>query len=277
MKKRKFGILAFTFTLVLGVIVGIVTNKNDISINAEDNEIKVSYVKKGSYKDMGDNWIYFFDILDYKDNDNDYYVFDGYNLKYMYLKDYSIKMFDAERNEVSDKIVSETPILARSDIFGDEVVRINEYFNKRQFRDKISEKDITDLETSHFSKNLIIELFNSAIESEAKTKPGKYILYSHLGKVRLNSTVEKYEGEWEITYINDFGTLSYVTVDMKLKDGSYLSDKQEYKELLNSISKEIESKQSFNNIEYAGKSKLFGNDINTLLIKADKSVNTIKK
>jgi hypothetical protein len=277
MKKRKFGILAFTFTLVLGVIVGIVTNKNDISINAEDNEIKVSYVKKGSYKDMGDNWIYFFDILDYKDNDNDYYVFDGYNLKYMYLEDYSIKMVDAERNEVSDKIVSETPILARSDIFGDEVVRINEYFNKRQFRDKISEKDITDLETSHFSKNLIIELFNNAIESEAKTKPGKYILYSHLGKVRLNSTVEKYEGEWEITYINDFGTLSYVTVDMKLKDGSYLSDKQEYKELLNSISKEIESKQSFNNIESAGKSKLFGNDINTLLIKADKSVNTIKK
>ena len=277
MKKRKFGILAFTFTLVLGVIVGIVTNKNDISINAEDNEIKVFYVKKGSYKDMGDNWIYFFDILDYKDNDNDYYVFDGYNLKYMYLEDYSIKMVDAERNEVSDKIVSETPILARSDIFGDEVVRINEYFNKRQFRDKISEKDITDLETSHFSKNLIIELFNNAIESEAKTKPGKYILYSHLGKVRLNSTVEKYEGEWEITYINDFGTLSYVTVDMKLKDGSYLSDKQEYKELLNSISKEIESKQSFNNIESAGKSKLFGNDINTLLIKADKSVNTIKK
>lgn len=277
MKKRKFGILAFAFTLVLGVIIGIVTNKNDISINAEDNEIKVSFVKKGSYKDMGDNWIYFFDILDYEDNDNDYYVFDGYNLKYMYLKDYSIKMVDAERNEVSDKIVSETPILARSDIFGDEVVRINEYFNKRQFRDKISEKDITDLETSHFSKNLIIELFNSAIESEAKTKPGKYILYSHLGKVRSNSTVEKYEGEWEITYINDFGTLSYVTVDMKLKDGSYLSDKQEYKELLNSISKEIESKQSFNNIESAGKSKLFGNDINTLLIKADKSVNTIKK
>ena len=270
LKHTKLGF--FAVTLILGVLIGTVSFNTSSNVNANSDEYKITFTKQGYFKELDDNWIYYFDILDYEDLPEKQYVFDGYNMKYTYLKDYSIKMINAETNEVEDKIVSETPILSRSDSYGNEIVKINEYFTSKQFKDSISISDLDDLEITYISKSLLVEMFNNAISAEVKEQPGKYIYFSHLGKVFVDSVDDSEKGQWELTYINDYGNIKYVTIDLKYDDGTYLSDTGEYEELLNRIEQEIEQKQSFESISVTGSSEKMGIDLNNLLDAANRKV-----
>lgn len=263
----------FAVTLILGVLIGAISFNTSSNVKADDEEKnKITFTKQGYFKEIDDNWIYYFDILDYEGIAEKQYIFDGYNMKYTYLNDYSIKMINAETNEIEDKIISETPILSRSDTHGDEIIRINKYFTSKQFKNAISLSDLNDLETAYISKSLLVEMFNNAIISDVSNKPGKYIYFSHLGKVFADSLDDTKKGEWELTYINDYGYIKYVTIDLKYEDGTYLSDSGEYSELLTRIEKDIEKKQSFENISVSGLSENMGLDINNLLTATNKEV-----
>ncbi|MDD3409124.1 MAG: hypothetical protein PHS24_02650 [Bacilli bacterium] len=272
LKNKKLGI--FTIALVLGLLIGIFSNENSLKVNAENVENEIGFTKQGCFKEMEDNWIYYFDILDYKDTSENYYAFDGYNVKYTYLKDYTIKMINAETNEVTQKITSETPILSRSDNFGSEIVEINKYFNKKQFNSIITLSDLSDLNTTYISKDLLVEMFNNALSSSVEDKPGKYISYSHLGKIMVDSTDDELKGKWELTYINDYGYLKYVAINLKLEDGNYLSDTGKYSDLLKKIENIIEKNQSFKNVSITELSKEMSTDLNSLLDKANKNIST---
>lgn len=269
LKNKELGI--FTIALVMGLLIGIFSNEKSLSVNAENFKNEIAFTKQGCFKEMEDNWIYYFDILDYKDTSENYYAFDGYNIKYTYLKDYSIKMINAETNEVTQKIISETPILSRSDNFGTEIVEINKYFNQKQFNSIITVSDLSDLNTNYISKDLLVEMFNNAVSSSIEDIPGKYINYSHLGKITVDSTDEELKGKWELTYINDYGYLKYVTIDLKLEDGNYLSDTGKNSNLLKEIVNSIEENQSFKNVSITGLSEKISTDLNNLLDKANKS------
>lgn len=265
-KKKKIGI--FITVLVISIAVITYSFKNVNATN--DFNTEIPFTKNGCFKQMDDNWIYYFDILNYKNEK--YYVFDGYNTKYIFLEDYSIKMIDPETKEVTEKIVSETPILSRSDKFGNEIVEINEYFNQKQFSNIITHSDLVDLKTNFISKDLLIEMFNNTIQSKVETNPGKYINFSHLGKVIEDSLDNKQKGKWELTYINDYGYLKYVTIDFVFENGTYLSDNPQYSLLLNELENNIEEKQSFKNVSTTGFNQTMSTDLYNLLNKAQENV-----
>lgn len=260
-------IFIFVGILLLGIIVGTVSFDNSSKVKAVSPTNEVSFVKQGYIKEMNDNWIYFFDILSYDNQTNKYYVFDGYNMKYSYLKDYSIKMVNPENQEVVDKIISDTPILSRSDDFGEEITNIGAYFTKKQFEKEINLDDLYDLETNYISKDLLVEMFNHAFNSNVQRVAGKYAGFSHLIKEFVDSTSDKYRGEWELTLINDYGYLKNVTIDLKLEDGSYISETGEYNKIISSIEKNIENSQSFDKISLDGLPFEMKDDLSKLLEK----------
>ena len=272
LKYKKIGICIFSIVLCLLIII--FSKDHNLKINADEGQNEINFVKKGTFKEMSDSWIYYFDILDYEDKSENYYVFDGYNVKYTFLEDYSIKTIDAETKEVIYKTTSETPILSRSDSFGNEIVEINEFFNRKQFNSVITSSDLNELSTTYISKDLLVEMFNNAISSSTLDKPGKYMEYSHLGKVIIDSISDEKKGKWELTYINDYGYLKYVTIDLKYEDGTYLSDNEEYSVLLDQLEKQIEDSQSFKNISLRGFSMEMSTDLNSLLLEANNKVSS---
>ncbi len=269
---KKIGILITAAVLCLLILF---FSKGDIlKVNANSIKNEINFTKKGSFKEIGDNWIYYFDILDHKDKSENYYVFDGYNVKYTFLEDYSIKTIDAETKEVIYKTTSETPILSRSDNFGNEIIEINDFFNEKQFNSAITISDLDELNTTYITKELLVEMFNNAILSNVVDEPGKYIEYSHLGKVIIDSISDNQKGKWELTYINDYGYLKYVTIDLKYEDGTYLSDNGEYSTLLDELENEIEDSQSFENISLSGFPMEMSIDLNSLLLEANNEVSS---
>lgn len=269
---KKIGILITAAVLCLLILF---FSKGDIlKVNANSIKNEINFTKKGSFKEIGDNWIYYFDILDHKDKSENYYVFDGYNVKYTFLEDYSIKTIDAATKEVIYKTTSETPILSRSDNFGNEIIEINDFFNEKQFNSAITISDLDELNTTYITKELLVEMFNNAILSNVVDEPGKYIEYSHLGKVIIDSISDNQKGKWELTYINDYGYLKYVTIDLKYEDGTYLSDNGEYSTLLDELENEIEDSQSFENISLSGFPMEMSIDLNSLLLEANNEVSS---
>ena len=117
-------------------------------------------------------------------------------------------------------------------------------------------------------------MFNNAILSNVVDEPGKYIEYSHLGKVIIDSISDNQKGKWELTYINDYGYLKYVTIDLKYEDGTYLSDNGEYSTLLDELENEIEDSQSFENISLSGFPMEMSIDLNSLLLEANNEVSS---
>ena len=83
--KNKKGIIIFSIALVIGIAIGTSTVIEKKQVKAEEPiKVEIPYTKKGVFKNMGDDWVYIFDILDFKDKEENMYVFDGYNLKYTY-------------------------------------------------------------------------------------------------------------------------------------------------------------------------------------------------
>lgn len=274
--KNKKGIIIFSIALVIGIAIGTSTVIEKKQVKAEEPiKVEIPYTKKGVFKNMGDDWVYIFDILDFKDKEENMYVFDGYNLKYTYLDEYSVKTIDGETGEVLHKSVAEIPSISINDDLGSEVRTINEYFNEKQFVSEITCDDLIDLKISHFKKELLVELYNKAFNSTEKVELGKYSYDKYLRKEYYTSTNEEMAGNWELTYINDYGNLSNVNIDFKYLDGTYLSDKDN-SDFLSEIEKQIEEKQSFdcteliNSLDISVNTKI---DINSLLEVTKNEVN----
>ncbi len=277
--KREFKIALFCLLVIIGFFTGLffVTNSKDVNAEIVNDEIVFEslFDFKSTLRDFDDNWVYNFDILYYKDaNKKNYYIFDGYDLKRTYVEGYYIKMINPETQEVVSKTVSDVPTLSRSDKYGDEIIKINDFFNEKQFTEEISATDLKELNLKNVDINLIVNMFNETINSELQTTPGNFIRDSYLKKEILKSDV--FNGEWEITYINSYGYIKRVHIDLKYDDGSYLSNKGTYAEEI----KEVENYIIENQIIYDEgitkldifKNKDIANEITSLLERSNSKV-----
>lgn len=269
--KKKCVLIFFAVAVIL-MIVGLGINKEDDRVYADDIESKMSFSKQGIMKDFGAGWKYSFEILHYE-NGLRYYTFDGYDLKHTYVDGYYIKVVDSETGKVVSKTISEVPTLSRSDRYGNDIVKINNYFNEKQFTDFIGMEDLTDLDIKEFDKQTVLEMFNEAINSKVSTIPGKYINEPIIEKTTIESTDPNMVGNWTLTYFNDYGYLTNVLIEFKFKDGTYLSETKGENNDLRILEQAIVDNQciycssTLNKI--VGMSKYRSTDLTTLLLEAN--------
>ena len=213
------------FAIICSVVVISISNAS-----AETNE-KVSYSHRSAYDEKEDGWIYAFEVfypnLESEDN---IYMFDGYNLKYKQLEGYYVPVIDSSSNEIIDKITPEFSTLSISEKYGKDIKNIVDYFNQKQFGGKISVDDLKDLIVYNFDKEYIVGLYNKAVESELKSKPGEYVESHSIGKVYAESTDDDVKGEWQLSYLMDYGDIYKVNIEFINENGNYLSDKSEKNE-----------------------------------------------
>lgn len=197
--------------------------------SAESFDI-INYSQRSVYDEKEDGWIYTFEIY-YPDSDKEdnIYMFDGYNLKYKKLDGFYVPVIDRESGKVIDKITPEYITLSISEKYGEDIRKIVEFFNKKQFVKTISENDLNELNINTIEKKYLVDIYNRTIESELKTEPGKFNGSYSVGKVNLDSSDKNLQGELQLSYLIDYGNIIDVNIEFIDKNGTYLSDKSKEK------------------------------------------------
>lgn len=224
MKNKIIAVILVIGLFVVGFLVA-----NTQSVNAEQSSLEVAYTEKSVYDNKEDGWLYGFEIAYVKKNKTMSYIFDGYNLKYKESDDYYVSYKNKETGEEIQRIPSKFASLSTSKEYRDEIKAINKFFNTKQFVKSINLSDLKTLEIIKISKEYLVDLFNRTINSEMKTIPGKYFEDSFLDKETQVSTVEGLKGEWQVTYLLDYGTIYAVNIEFIDENGNYLSDKAQNK------------------------------------------------
>lgn len=246
MKKSLIIKISILLFLVVSAAI-IIFHKN--SVNADTSNMGAARPtfnqEKYSILEGDDGWFYAFEISYPKDTSyNITYMFDGYNLKYKELDGYKVPVKDEKGNilyEVSPNYIT----LSISKDHKSDIHLINDYFNEKQFQSTISSKDLVDLKLDIIDKDLIINCFNKAIISDMQKTPGKYYDKSFVNRISTKSTSKDLVGEWQLSYLNNFGYIKEAKIEFIFEDGTYLSDlakkDNNYLDLLNNI-KTIENK-----------------------------------
>lgn len=283
-KRLLFSLAAISIATL--VIIGNV-NANESNMNAEN----VSYTSQKSIHDIkNDGWIYLFEI-NYQNNVNDkkLYIFDGYNLKYDKLDGYYIPVIDSTTGKEVDRVIPNYITLGISEKYKEDIKKISDFFNEKQFTNKITLKDLNSLNIKNFDKNYLVNMFNKCLDEELKTQPGEYYESSFVDKVNVESTDNNMDGTWQLSYLLDFGYIYDVDIEFISNKNDYLSDdklnvsnKEEIINYINNLEENIIKNQSFktpntlnNNVKKSSNniSGHISSDINSLLSAADENIN----
>lgn len=190
----------------------------------ENRKQKVGFLEKFSMIKKDSDWYYYF-IISYNDDGSTSNFFNGINLKYSTLDDYFVYIRDSKTNNIIEKVPS-FPILATSEktvngiMERDEVTTINNYFNSKQFDDKISIDDLEDLSLNNFQIDDILLLYNNALD---------YEIPQYFGNFRFPEySVDKGElingKQWQVGQLNNYGYIKAINIELLYEDGTYLSD-----------------------------------------------------
>lgn len=172
--KKKMVILTLLLSMITIFILMKGNNKekeNDIN----DIYSNVYYGQKYSYIEGEDGWYYFFCINILDDAGTTANFYDGINLKYKSMDEYNVLVYDEVTGELKKKIAT-TPSFRSSEKIKngvqerDEILKVDSYFDEKQFNRVITEEDLKDLKLENFNKEQIIELYNMAIEAKLKTE-----------------------------------------------------------------------------------------------------------
>lgn len=168
--KKKIYILTLLF-FIGSLCLIIVSNNYKAKSSEENRDDNTYYGQKYSYIEGEDGWYYFFCINIIDDEGTTTNFYDGINLKYKTMDDYNIIIYDETTGDIKYKIAT-TPSFRSSEKEKngvqerEEILKVDNYFDEKQFNRKITEEDLQDLELENFDKNQILELYNMAIEKE---------------------------------------------------------------------------------------------------------------
>ena len=257
-----FGILLLL--ILLFCFLGFRFSSKELSSNDGNDSFDPDawkYVGEKAYvEERDDGWFYYFLIVSEnvnKENTNNF--FSGCNLNNNELDDYNVIIYD-ENGNVENKIKA-FPTLAISEkskngvMERDEVVLIDEFFDKKQFNRKIEVSDLDGLELNNFSKNEVVRLYNNSVDLEFKTSIHSF----SLNECDLRSD------ENEDGFIVNIGVICIrhgiiaINIDLKYDDNTYLSDNisgdRELYENIQEIEKYIVDTQDINvedNFDFEG-------------------------
>ena len=270
---KKYIILLILIFLLLLIVT--ILSDSDSSNNNLNPSNSFEYGEKMSFIKKNDGWYYYL----YTNSNNEFF-FDGCNLKYNELEGYYVNLYkDEDKDEIIDKFVT-FPSLSTSDhsssknkiLERDEVILINDYFNKKQFNHNISEKDLKELKIENFNKEDLIILYNDLISKDMSSTLTEYKLYE------CDYRYDDFQDGYKVFvgFLVQRSGIAKIEIDLIYKNNKYLSDKindntasqdeKEIYEYLQQIEKEIEETQNID-INREGKAKyiLLDNRITNLL------------
>lgn len=271
--KRKVKFLGFMFIMVftvLGLMLVLPTAQ------ATNQNLKtIEYYQKSFYDELDDGWISFFEINYPTTEGENTYIFDAFNLKYKELDGYYVPVIDNETKKEIDRIIPEYITLSISEKYREEIKDINKFFNEKQFINEIKISDLDKLEIVEISKEYLVTIFNKAINSELKTTPGEYYDSYSSGKVSVESTDKSLEGEWQLTYIINYGKIKKVNIEFISSDGKYLSDEVESKTALNKDIKLVEELEQLEKNIVINQHNIFNKNTNNSISSENKDINNL--
>ena len=211
--KRKV-ILLMTIGLML-----ILTGCNSTKEEKKDTSQTVGFYEVMSYLDKEDNWIYTFTLSYDKEKNITYRQFNGFNMKYDTMDGFYIPILDEKTEKEVGQLPPSIINLVNDQIHDEEFDKINDFFNEKKFVNYITIDDLKSLKTSYFSKEDLVILYNRVLDLEPAESLGKYN-YS----INFLKSKEEKDRRWQIVTLGTFGYLDKVRIDLKYKNGKYLSD-----------------------------------------------------
>jgi len=194
-------------------------SESEKSGETEKNEDFLNYAEKFAFIEGKDGWFYTFTI-----NTNGKHFYNGYNLKYKTMEGYNVLFY--QHGKIVDRMPAH-PTLAVSEkkkngvSEREEILKISEYFDEKQFNRKITINDLSDLKLENFEKKQITELYNSAfkLKFDSSLIDGVKAYPGEIRTINLNNETQVIVG-----ILNTRSSIEAVRIDVLYSNGSYLSD-----------------------------------------------------
>lgn len=231
-KNRKIIIVGVFLLLLLSFSIYMSFNNGDISAKKDiikkdefDPDAWKRYAEKIYFEEREDGWYNYFwmDTID-KDRRDLTYSFGGCNIKYPKLDGYNVLVF--EGGEIVGRIPT-NPTLAVSEktINGvmqwEEINKIRDFFNDKQFNRVITPKDLNSLKLYHFSKDELVRMYNNAFEKPFKTEVP---LETNLTTCNIKTDGVKNGYNIVVGVLHVRTGFQVVRLDIKYSNGTYLRD-----------------------------------------------------
>lgn len=224
-KKKTIILLLFAVVLLVGCSKRISQNNvgdkggtamQGSNINLEE---MFTFYTKAAYKKTEDGWLHYVSVSFDKQTDEPIsYVYDAYHLKYKRMQDFVVEI------EIDGKDIKigypSIPYYSLKNDFDEDYKVLDTYFETNKPTEKLTDEDIANLDIKELDKDMIVELFNIAIESEPLSD-GKYY---YMPEAAIWQEV-LYDGfYWQIGYFCLHGELININIELLYEDGTYLSD-----------------------------------------------------
>lgn len=223
-KNKKVIVVSVVLVLLVLIVGGIILffdkkDQGEINITGMDTRFPAKY----AFIEKEDGWVCSVD-LEYKRNSDvpHYYGFNCNNYKYNYLYGYmpwaeEIDEYGKYRYDASSY---RAPAYIYHDEYGDELNKIEEYFNENKFYKEISISDLDDLDVSCISKEDIVFLFNEAISNDFYDKYGNFY---YMYRQYMNTSKNRDGYVWQLGIDTVRGHITYINIEL-LVDGKNLAD-----------------------------------------------------
>ncbi len=263
--KNKMIYIALSVIFIVTIVVfGVMKIRNYIIEKKEQEKIDRTVFQR-QILEKDDGWYYFLDINRTEPEIGQYqyyYSFSGCNLKYETL-DYSYTIVDdLQTGEILQTTPSTPPALATCRIskngengktVAEETAQINKFLERKQFHEKLTLEDFSEMKFVNFDSNDIVTLWNQFDEKN-------YFHYKDFGpysnlavcNYKKNDSEQNY---FQVGVMMGYGLIREVRIDYINETKEYLTDKiesqtaskeeQQLYENIQNMEKTIIEKQSF--------------------------------
>ena len=220
-KRGSIYIILFFIMLVTASCTNVKDKELEGNIQCdEETEFEFKYDSKMAMMETEDGWVHHFICeFDRKNGKPLMYYYDAYNLKYKQLEGYTMEIVDQNGN-VCDSIYPSAPSLLMKDDYYDDFMSLDVFFNSKAILSSLNETDAEELVLEYLDKDMIVSLFNTAIESD-KMNDGKYAYMPE-----ANIIQEEIESGyfWQVGYFVVHGVIVNINIEIIYEDGTYLTD-----------------------------------------------------
>ena len=219
--KKKFIIIVLL--LCLAVLFFLFFNKKEKNNNVsyDENAWKKYAEKIGTYQ-TEDGWIYYFLINTLNNGKTTQNFYQGCSLKYSELDEYGITYEDGDTFTIKSYPTLAVSNKSKNGIKEkDEILTIDNYFNDKNFKREITEKDLDTLNLNNFSKKQVVKMYNLAY-NDSFTKDNFKLQGAK--ECYIISDLNKDGYKINIGYLFQKRGIMALRIDLLYEDGTYLID-----------------------------------------------------
>lgn len=225
------------FTIIVFVITGCSkeTTEEIPEKTAEGSPYIHPRVQNMAFQEQDNGWVYYMSIQyhktdinspsiagNYDKNETDVYAnFDGINLKYKEIENAYLPVVDGETGEEISQGSVKIPTLTTLQTVKDEVKAINDFLFEKKFTSPISVADLQPITCDNIDKQLLVDLYNQALENE----PQGFGMFGKLPAANLLQVKDSAGRTWQGGYMGNYGSTGIVRFEC-------IQDKQHFSNLI---------------------------------------------